>query len=295
MKQWIIGLMLMLATVVAGAEVRVAATVPNMGLLARIVGGEAVDVTVMAPADRDAHYLEARPSMMAALRNADLLVAVGAELEVGWLPAAQRGASNPQIRVGRLGYFEGAAHVDLIETGQVADRAGGDVHPAGNPHYYMDPLRMAEAGHALADRLVQLDEANADHYRANAERFADAARERVDEWTQLADGVPGVVMYHKDANYLLKLLDVPVLGYLEPLPGVPPTASHLRDLVRNLEGQDGITLHTDFQPARGAQFLERELGWPSRQLPNQVSPDADAMEAYFEMIDAWVEALASVE
>jgi zinc/manganese transport system substrate-binding protein len=296
MKKLILGLTLMLATMAttaATADVRVAATVPNMGLLARVVGGEAVDVTVMAPADRDAHYLEARPSMMAAMRRADLVVAVGAELEMGWLPAALRGANNPAVQVGRLGYFEGAAHIDLIETGVEADRAGGDVHPAGNPHFYMDPPRMAEVAKALADRLASIDEANADYFHDNAERFARAVESRMGDWQERVEGAPGAVMYHKDANYLMRLLEVPVLGYLEPLPGIPPTARHLRELVSRLEGQKGITLYTDFQPSRGADFLERELGWPSRQLPNQVSPDATRAEEYLEMIDRWVEALAS--
>ncbi|MDQ2069950.1 metal ABC transporter substrate-binding protein [Natronospira bacteriovora] len=295
MKQWILGSILMLAAVAASAEVRVAATVPNMGMLARVVGGEAVDVTVMAPSDRDAHYLEARPSMMAALRRADLVVAVGAELEVGWLPAALQGANNPRIQVGRAGYFEGAAHIELIETGVEADRAGGDVHPMGNPHYYMDPGRMAQVAHALADRLARLDGDNADYFRANAQAFADAVDARMDGWRARAEGTAGAVLYHKDANYLMRLLDAPILGYLEPLPGIPPTARHLRELVRGLEGQQGITLYTNFQPSRGAEFLERELGWPSRQLPNQVATDARKVDAYFEMIDRWVEALASVK
>lgn len=294
MKKWILGSILMLAAVAASAEVRVSATVPNMGLLARAIGGDAVEVTVMAPPDRDAHYLEARPSMMAALRRADLLVAVGAELEVGWLPAALQGSNNPRIRVGQPGYFEGAAHVDLIETGAVADRAGGDVHPMGNPHFYMDPDRMVLAGYALADRLAQLDEDNADRFMDNAERFEAAVNARMDGWVEQVADAPGAVLYHKDINYLMRRLDVSILGYLEPLPGIPPTASHLRDLVRELQDREGITLYTDFQPSRGAEFLERELGWPSRQLPNQVAADADDIEAYLDMIDAWVEALASV-
>jgi len=295
MKKWILGTILMLVAATAAAEVRVAATVPNMGMLARVIGGDAVEVTVMAPADRDAHYLEARPSMMAALRRADLLVAVGAELEVGWLPAALQGANNPRVQVGRTGYFEGAAHIDLIETGAAADRAGGDVHPAGNPHFYMDPERMAEVGFALAERLGRLDEDNADRFQENAERFADAVDERMKGWQEKAKDAAGAVLYHKDINYLMRALDAPILGYLEPLPGIPPNARHLRDLLRNLEGRDGITLYTDFQPSRGAEFLERELGWPSRQLPNQVATDADSQTAYFDMINAWVEAIASVK
>jgi zinc/manganese transport system substrate-binding protein len=136
-------------------------------------------VTVLAPPDRDAHYLEARPSMMAALRRADLVVAVGAELEVGWLPAALQGAHNPNIQVGRQGYFEGAAHTNLIQVGGAADRAMGDVHPAGNPHYYFDALKMAEVAEALAVRLGELAPEHAERFEANAAEFAEQAREYV--------------------------------------------------------------------------------------------------------------------
>ena len=292
MKKLLFSLFLGLLSFHAAAEVRVVATVPNMGMLARAIGGDAVQVTVLAPPDRDAHYLEARPSMMAALRRADLLVAVGAELEVGWLPAALQGAHNPRVRPGRSGYFEGAAQVSLIQVGGAADRALGDVHPAGNPHYYFDPLRMAEVGHALARRLGEFDPANADRFEANAERFAERAREEVERWRSQADGAPGAVFYHKDADYLTELLDVPLLGYLEPLPGIPPTARHLRELVSTLRGREGVIIHADFQPAEGAEFLARELGWTAQQFPNQVAIDGDKGD-YFALVQRWVEAFTN--
>lgn len=292
MKRLILATILMMVSLAATAEVRVAATVPNVGLLARVVGGDAVEVTVMAPPDRDPHYLEARPNMMAALRNADLLVAVGADLEIGWLPAALRGAGNRDVQTGTRGYFEAAAQVERIETDVAADRSGGDVHPMGNPHVYMDPVRMADIAEALAERLGRLDPDNAEQFRANAERFAEGVDERMAEWQSRAADAPGAVLYHKDINYLMKRLEVPILGYLEPLPGVPPTASHLRELVSDLEGREGITLLTDFQSGQGADFLERELGWSTRQMPNQVAMDADQMSDYFDMIDSWVGAIA---
>ncbi len=290
MQRLILAVVLIAASVTALAEVRVVATVPNMGMLARTIGADAVDVTVLAPPDRDAHYLEARPSMMAALRRADLLVAVGAELEVGWLPAAQRGAHNPEIRVGRQGYFEGAAHVDLIDVGGPADRALGDVHPAGNPHFYFDPNRLATVGFALADRLSDLAPEHADTFQANAEAFAERAQAQVQRWQEQVAGGSGVVLYHKDANYLAGVLDVPVLAYIEPLPGIPPTARHLRELVQSLQGQDGTILATDFQPAQGAEFLAAQLGWSQQRLASQVAIDATA-DDYFALIGRWVEAM----
>ncbi|WP_258868971.1 metal ABC transporter substrate-binding protein [Alkalilimnicola ehrlichii] len=168
MKRLLLALLLLIVSGAAQAALNVVATTPNMGMLARTVAGEHADVRILAPADRDAHYLQVRPNMMAALRRADLVVSVGAELEIGWLPPAIQGAHNPRIQPGQRGYFEAAAQVDLMDAHGVADRSLGDVHPAGNPHIYFDPVRMAEAGEALAERLASMDEANADAYRANA-------------------------------------------------------------------------------------------------------------------------------
>jgi zinc/manganese transport system substrate-binding protein len=291
MLKSILLLIAMLAWAVpAHAALEIVATTSTMGMLARTVAGEHATVRVLAPPDRDAHYLLARPSMMIALRRADLLVAVGADLEVGWLPAAIRGAGNPRILPGLPGYFEGAAQVDLIDADAPADRSLGDVHPSGNPHYYMDPERLARVGHALASRLAQIDPANRDRFRERAERFERQVAERTPRWRQMAQDAPGVVFYHKDGNYLAALVGVDVLGFIEPLPGIPPTASHLRDLVRRFEGQAGVILYNSFHSGSGPGFLARHLGWPVRQLQHEVPLDADAT-GYLDHIERWVAAL----
>ncbi|RPJ53151.1 MAG: zinc ABC transporter substrate-binding protein [Acidobacteria bacterium] len=276
----------------AAAPLNVVATTSSMGMLARVVGGDAVRVTVLAPPDRDAHYLLAKPSMLVALRRADLLVAVGADLEVGWLPAALQSANNPRILPGQPGYFEGAAQVDLIEKGEAADRARGDVHPMGNPHYYMDPPRMARVASALAGRLAAMTPAAASGFSARAEAFGRAVAERLPEWRRQVAGAPGAIFFHKDANYLAQLLDVKILAYVEPVPGIPPSASHLRDLVARLKGTRGVIIHATFQPDEGPQFLAKSLGWKVARLPLEVAVDADAA-AYLTHIDQWVAAIAS--
>lgn len=282
---------LLLSAGTAFARVEVVATTSAMGMLARTIGGDAVLVTVLAPPDRDAHYLQARPSMMVALRRADLVVAVGAELEIGWLPPALQGAANPRIHPGRPGYFEAAAQVSLIEVGEAADRALGDVHPAGNPHVNMDPVRMAEVARALAARLGSLHPEGAATFDANAAAFAHLVEERLPQWRARVAGAPGVVLFHKDAKYLMRLLEVPVLGYIEPLPGIPPTAPHLQSLVSDLRERRGVVLYIDHQSAQGPQFIARNLGWPVRALPLDPPIKADA-EAYLGLIDDWVSAIA---
>ncbi len=278
----------------ASAQLNVVASTSNMGMLVETVGGEHVSVRVLAPPDRDPHYLDVRPNMMVALRRADLVVSVGAELEVGWLPLAIERSNNPRLNPGRRGYFEAAAQVDRIGEGAPADRALGDVHPTGNPHVYLDPLRMADIAGALAERLAELDGSNAGTYRSNAAAFRERAERAVERWREEADGAPGVVLFHEEANYLLELLGVPVLGYLEPVPGVPPTASHLRSLVRGLEGREGVIIYSGYHSSRGPDFLAEELGWNAVVLPTNVAVGGSA-DDYFSLMERWVNAIRRLE
>jgi zinc/manganese transport system substrate-binding protein len=269
----------------------VVATSPSMGALARAVAPSA-GLTVLAGPERDLHALQVRPSMIQALRGADLVIAVGAELEMGWLPAASSSAANPAILPGREGYFEAAAQVPLMHVGGSADRARGDVHPAGNPHVDLDPVRMAQVADALAERMARLDSANASQYRRNAARFAEAVDSRMPGWqTQLADA-PGVVLYHRDAVYLLDRFDVPLLGTIEPVPGVPPSGRDLRALAGKLRGRDGVIIHAPYQSPKGPRKLGRELGWPVQTLPLEPPVNADG-DGYLRHIDRWVSAMAT--
>lgn len=292
---------LLLAGLLAGstaahAALPVVATTTSTEMLLREIGGNEVSITTLAPPDRDAHTLQVRPSMMRALRGARLVVAMGAELEVGWLPLAIRSAANPAVLPGTDGYFELAAQVPLLDVkgATAADRAKGDVHPMGNPHLQMDPVRMADAGLALAERLARLDTAHAADFRARARHFKGMVDARLPGWQKALAGAPGAVLYHKDADYLMARFNVPVLGYAEPLPGMPPTASHIADLVGRLRGSKGIILHTPFQSSSGVTTLAQELGWPARALPIDPPTGADGA-AYLALIDQWVQALAAVK
>ncbi|MBK1632399.1 zinc ABC transporter substrate-binding protein [Thiohalocapsa halophila] len=282
------GLALLAAPVLA---LDVVATSPSMGALVRAVAPQA-QLTVLAGPDRDLHALQAKPSMIRALRSADLLVAVGAELEMGWLPAASSSAANPDILPGREGYFEAAAQVPLLDVGGPADRAMGDVHPAGNPHVDLDPVRMAQVAEALGARMARLHPGNAASYRANARRFAKAVEQRLPQWqAELADA-PGAVLYHRDAIYLLERFEVPLLGTIEPVPGVPPSGRDLRALAGKLRGGEGIIIHAPYQSPKGPRKLGRELGWPVETLPLSPPVSADG-DGYLRHIDRWVSAVAS--
>lgn len=272
------------------ATLDIVASSSSTGTLVREIGSSHVTLTILAPPDRDIHYLQARPSMIRALRGADLVVALGADLEVGWLPLAIDQAANPKIQPGKVGYFEAAAQVSLLDVGGPADRALGDVHPTGNPHVNMDPVRMAQVATALAERLATLDAAHATNYRANASAFAKRVDERMATWHQRLADPPGVVTFHKDITYLLDRFGVPVWGTLEPVPGVPPTASHIRTLVDELRGKSGVVLFTTYQPEQAPASVAETLGWRQVRLPLEPPLDADG-DGYLAHMQRWIDAL----
>lgn len=269
----------------ATAQLRIVATTSSLGMLAHSVGGDRVQVQVLAPVDRDVHYLDARPSYMAAMRRADLLLEIGAGLEEGWLPAALRGSANPRINEGRPGHFRASDHLELRESITVSGPNRGHVHAEGNPHFTIDPLRMAVLGRALALRLGQIDPSH-----ANA--FAEAAHElarRLEQHASMlaAELTPGqrFVAYHEDLDYLSEWLPVEVAGYLEPVPGVPPTARHLRELTGRLQGTQGRALYAVFQPERGARYLQEHVGWKAHALP--LDPAQPTLDSYLALMAQW--------
>jgi zinc/manganese transport system substrate-binding protein len=280
----------LLVPTLALAALNVVTTSSSTGALIREITAEQVNLTILAPPDRDLHHLQARPSMIRALRGADLVVALGAELEVGWLPIAIQQAANPRILPGRIGYFEAAAQVTLLDVGGPANRALGDVHPMGNPHVNMDPVRMAQVGLALGERLAELDPSNAAIYRQRARAFQHQVDIQLPIWQQRTASAPGVIAFHRDSVYLLQRLAVPLLDTIELVPGIPPTAAHIQQLIHRLQGHQGIVLITSYQAEQAPQTLADALGWPLRRLPLEPPLEADGA-GYLAHIDRWIAAL----
>ena len=284
----LLGLLLLPSQAAAGLNI--VATTSTLGALAREIGGDEAEVRVLAPPDRDAHYLDARPSFMAALRRADMLLEIGAGLEEGWLPAAQRGANNRAINSGQPGHFRSADMIELRRSITLDGPNMGHVHEEGNPHFNADPLRMAEIAIALGDRMGQLRPDHADTIMERAESTAERLRNHAKTLAEKVVPDQRIVVYHEDLDYLEEWLPVEIVGYLEPAPGIPPTARHLRSLVSDLEDTEGTVLYAGFQPARGAEFLERNLGWPSHAVP--LDPPADSsLDGYLELMSTWAQAL----
>ncbi|MEO6224110.1 MAG: metal ABC transporter substrate-binding protein [Vicinamibacterales bacterium] len=224
----------------AAAPLKVVATTEDLAALAREVGGDRVTVEAIARGYQDPHFVEAKPSFILKFSRADLLIVVGREMEIGWMPPLINNSRNAKIQVGAAGYLDPSAGVKILEipTGQLT-RAMGDVHPSGNPHYWLDPGNGRAIARAIRDRLTQLDPAGQATY---AQRFDDfdkrlAVAER--RWDAAMAPYKGtkVVTYHRSWPNFTDRFGLNVIGYVEPKPGVPPSPSHTIDLIAEMKRQ----------------------------------------------------------
>jgi len=267
----------------AAAALNIFACEPEWGALARELGGDKASIYVATTALQDPHRIEARPSLIARARTADLVVCTGAELEIGWMPLVQRQSGNARIQAGQPGYFEAASQLVLIEIPQRVDRSMGDVHAAGNPHVHLDPSNIARVAAALAERMAQLDPGDAAQYRARARAFLERWQQASARWEKEGAPLKGmpIVVYHKDMTYLIRWLGLREVGALEPKPGVPPTASHLSELLTNL-GRDPAkaVVRAAYADPRAAQWLSERAKIPALMLPFTVGGSARAKDLY---------------
>jgi zinc/manganese transport system substrate-binding protein len=272
-----------LATMPAVAALNVFACEPEWGALAQELGGDKVSVYSATTALQDPHRIEARPSLIARVRTADLVVCTGNDLEVGWLPLLLSQAGNAKVRPGKPGFLEASQLVVRIEVPKVVDRSLGDIHPGGNPHIHMDPRNIARVAEALSGRLTQIDTANADTYRARAASFQERWRTAVQRWEQQAAQLRGmpIVVYHKDMSYLINWLGLREAGALEPKPGIPPSPSQLAELVQRLEREPArAVVYSAYNDPRAAQFLSERARIPAVMLPFTVGGSDKAKDLF---------------
>ncbi|HLB83852.1 MAG TPA: zinc ABC transporter substrate-binding protein, partial [Steroidobacteraceae bacterium] len=254
----------------AHAAVRILATTADWGALAAELGGDKVDVYTATNALQDVHRVDAKPSLVARARNANLVVANGAELEVGWLPVLLQESGNPKVRPGTPGYFEATAQLKLIEVPTAFDRSMGDIHPQGNPHVQLDPRNFAIVAKALTARLAAIDPANAGYYEGRDSEFQAKWQAAITRWEAEAaplKGVPVVVM-HKDQSYLCRWLGLKQLAAIEPKPGVPPSAGYLAELVTTLSSAPPrMILRNAYNDPKAANWLSERVHAPVVTLP----------------------------
>jgi zinc/manganese transport system substrate-binding protein len=274
---------MLFAAMPALAVVNIFATVPEWGALAEELGGDKVKVYVATNALQDPHHVEAKPSLIARARAADLVVATGAELEIGWLPLVTQQAGNPKIQPGRPGYFEAAAFVPMLEKPARLDRADGDVHPGGNPHIQTDPRNIARVASPLAARLAQIDPDNAAYYQARAKAFSERWSAAIANWERQAAPLKGtsVVVQHKAFTYLFDWLGIKEVAALEPKPGVEPTTAHLSDVLTTLEHDPAkMVIRAAYQSDRASQWIAERTKINIVVLPFTVGGDAEAKDLY---------------
>jgi len=261
---------LLLFSVSASAKVEIFACEPEWKALAEALGGEHVSAFSATTAFQDPHYVEARPSLIAKARQANMLVCTGAELEVGWLPLLLRQSGNPSIQQNQAGYFLATEQVNLIEKPTQFDRSQGDVHAAGNPHVHLEPYRLLIIAKALKERLMVVDANNKESYQANFEQFEKMWQSQISIWEVQAAPLKGkkAIVYHKNWSYLMSWLGITPIGDLEPKPGIPPTSAHLSSLLNTVRttGADTIIV-ANYQNDKGAQWLSGKTHIPIVILP----------------------------
>jgi zinc/manganese transport system substrate-binding protein len=267
----------------AQAALRVFACEPEWGALAQELGGDLVDVTVATSALQDPHQIQAKPSLIARTRNADLVVCTGAELEIGWLPVLLQQAGNAKVQPGQPGHFATADAVRKLEVPTQLDRSQGDVHAAGNPHIQTDPRNIAQVATALAARLQQVDPPHAADYARRASDFSQRWQQAMARWNARAAPLKGlpVVSQHKGFVYLYDWLGMKEVAVLEPKPGVEPSAAHLQGVLATLKGTPArMVIHAAYQDPRPSEWLSKNAGIPAVKLAFTVGGTPGAKDLF---------------
>lgn len=283
MKKLFLAIIFSTASFAAHADVNVFACEPHWGALAKEIGGEHVKVTNATTALQDVHQLQARPSLMAAMRDAQLVICDGAELEAGWLPLLLRQAGSAGVQEGQAGNLMAAQHLQALEIPRVLDRSQGDLHAEGNPHFVTDPRNVRMIAKVLSQRLQAIDVANANMYAMQAQAFDVKFAAAIARWQKKAAPLKGmrIVVRHNVWVYMANWLDVEVVASLEPKPGVPPTSAHLAQLMETLQQSPARAIVTAaYEDPKPAQWLSEKSGLKSITLPYTIGGNDKAVDLF---------------
>lgn len=276
-------------------KLSVVATTADLAVLAKAIGGDAVDVKALAKPTEDPHYVDAKPSHVVTLNRADVLVEGGAELEMGWLPSLLESARNDRIAAGAPGRISASAGIRMTEIPTSFDRSKGDVHAMGNPHFLLDPMNVRIVVTRIAQQLTKVDPANASVYNGNLERFLATLDAKLTVWQQALAPFKGakIVTYHKDFVYLAARFNLDVVETLEPKPGISPSPAHLAQVIGTIKSQGvHVILVQPYQNRRTAETVARQSGavvLDVAQQPGAV-PNTDT---YFALMDTIVRILVT--
>jgi len=290
---WFVAAMILTMGSIADAEVKVVSTIPDFGAIAKEVGGAHVVVTALVRPTQDPHFVDAKPSLMLELNKADVLLVVGMELESGWLPSLLTGARNGRIVRGASGYLDCSTLVAPMQI-RAPDRSQGDVHPGGNPHYWIDPRNGIRIAHGIARALAAADPANASAYSEGANAFAKRMETKIAAWRARLEPHKGtkVVVYHESWVYLLDFAGFVQVGEIESHPGMPPKPAHVAELLQRVQGQGvRLVIQESYYPTQLSTIFAQRSGATLKVLPAMVG--SAATSSYTDLIDRLVTELTT--
>jgi zinc/manganese transport system substrate-binding protein len=275
----------------ASAELNVVATLPWIGSLASEIGKDKIKVTTLVKPNQDPHYVEAKPSMILEVRRADLLMFNGLELEIGYLPVLVESSRNPMIQPGTPGYFDCSQFVEVIEKPEAVSRSMGDVHPLGNPHYHLSPRNIYRVAGGITEVLATTDPGNAGFYRANLAAWQEKFKEKEKQWAGFNLKGKKFIAYHKFFEYLAHEFGFKIIGYVEPKPGIPPSAGWVERIIEMAKRMkpDAI-LTTSYYGTREVTFLSQKSGVKYIVVPHDVIA-TPACKDWFSFMDQALKAL----
>ncbi len=297
LRRLLMPVIMMAVAAPAAAGVSVFACEPEWAALAQEVGADRVKVYAATTAQQDPHRIQARPSLIARMRTADLVICTGAGLEAGWLPLLLRKANNPRVQPGQPGYLAAATAVVLLERPQRLDRAEGDIHAQGNPHIQMNPHNLTAVASELAERLSTIDPEYAQHYQAGLDAFLGRWQAAIKRWEQSAQPLRGmrVVVQHRSWVYLQQWLGLEEVASIEPKPSVPPSSGYLARLVDQLERQPAdVIVRAAWQDDAGTRWLSDLTGIRAVVLPFTVGGSEAAQDLFGLFDDTLNRLLAAV-
>jgi len=282
--------MLRMATLILGltaassaAALNVFVCEPEWGSLVEELAGDNADITVATTAFQDPHRLQARPSLIAAVRRTDLIVCTGADLEVGWLPLLLRRAGNAKIQAGNPGYFLAADYVRRIEIPASIDRGQGDVHPQGNPHIHLNPRNVGRVADALTERLQKVDPGNSAYYETRLHDFRHRWGEATEKWEDRALSLEGMRLasHHRSFSYLAAWLDLDIVATLEPKPGIPASGAQLSAVLEQLTPNPPAgVIRTPYENEKPSEWLSERLAIAEIKLPFTIGGTSDSVDLF---------------
>jgi zinc/manganese transport system substrate-binding protein len=285
----LLGLVLAAARSQAEEPLHVVTSIETFADLARRVGGEKVQVETLSHGYQDPHFVEAKPNLMVTLHQADLLVRVGMDLEIGWLPPLVLGSRNDKIQRGQPGDLDCSAFIDPLDVPTTkVDRSQGDIHPLGNPHYWLPPVNALRIAKGIAGRLAELKPAERAYFEAQLLRFATELKAKAPGWEAQASKLAGskVVTYHKSWSYVSKWLKLEEIGYIENRPGIAPSPDHLASLISTMrEHHVGKVIVEDFYNRSIADMVAEKAGAKVVSAPSDVGAKP-SIKTYFDLVDS---------